>query len=78
MSAPHHGFDSYEPFAKVVQPEIVVISCGANGAELRAGRTKAAFASVGSTIYVTPWHGAVEIVSDGTTYTVRTERSPSK
>jgi len=78
MSAPHHGYDSYEPFAKVVRPEVVVVSCGANGAVLRAGRTEAAFAGVGSKIYVTPWHGTVEIVSDGNTYTVSTERSPSK
>jgi len=74
MSAPHHGYDCYGPFA-LTRPEVVVISCGTRGAPERVARTKAVFDPVGAKIYVTPWHGAVQVVSDGTAYTVKTERS---
>jgi competence protein ComEC len=78
MSAPHHGDDSYEPFARMTRPEVVVVSCGTQNAAnpTRAvEKTKAAFDPVGAKIYATPWHGTIEFVSDGNTYKVTTERS---
>jgi beta-lactamase superfamily II metal-dependent hydrolase len=76
MSAPHHGTDSYEPFAKVARPDVVVVSCGTRGAPERVKKTEEAFGAIGSKIYVTSWHGTVQIVSDGDKYKVETERTP--
>jgi competence protein ComEC len=78
MSAPHHGYSCYAPFSTVVRPDIVVVSCGANNALDRGGKTKAAFEPVGTKVYVTPWHGTVEIISNGNGYIVKTEREPSE
>jgi competence protein ComEC len=75
MSAPHHGYDCHGPFAQVARPDVVVVSCGANNAVDRGGKTKAIFEPIGAKVYVTPWHGTVTVVSDGTSYSINTQRS---
>jgi competence protein ComEC len=78
LVGPHHGFAEGHHFAKTVQPEIVIVSCldsytdkkiaspGKHATEL--------FGSVGAKVLVTAWHGTVEVVSDGTTVSVKPER----
>ena len=74
LSAPHHGNDSYLPFAEVVKPEIVVAS-SLNGAEGPARKAKEVFSKVGSKVYATCWNGTIQVVSDGNNCTVTTERN---
>lgn len=74
LSAPHHGYDSYLPFAEVVKPEIVIAS-SLNGATEPAIKANEVFSKVGSKVYATCWSGTVQVVSDGDKCTVKTERN---
>lgn len=74
LSAPHHGYDSYLPFAEVVKPKILVAS-SLNGAEEPALKAREVFSKVGSEVYATCWNGTVEVVCDGNKCTVQTERN---
>lgn len=62
------------PFAEVVKPKTVVESC-LNGVEHPAKEAKKVFSQVGSKVYATCWNGTVQVVSDGNTCTVTTERN---
>jgi competence protein ComEC len=78
LVGPHHGFAEGHRFAAIVKPEIVVVSCldsytdkklaspGKHATEL--------FGAVGAKVLVTAWHGTVELVSDGSTVSVKSER----
>lgn len=79
LVAPHHGFDSYPKFAAAVKPEVVLVSClddYPNSKPRSPGqRATEVFGAVGAKVYVTPWHGTVQLTSDGETITVKTARS---
>ncbi len=74
MSAPHHGYDSYLPFAEVVKPEIVIAS-SRNGAETPALVAQKIYSKVGAEVYATCWNGTVQVVSDGVVCSVITEHN---
>ena len=80
LAVPHHGFDSYERFAAVVKPEVVVASCLKEyprySIRSPGQKTMDVYGSVGAQVYVTAWHGTVQVTSDGESYTVKTDRTP--
>jgi competence protein ComEC len=80
LAAPHHGFDSYKRFAAVVKPEVVVASCLKDYPRdsIRSPGQQATdvYRTVGAQVYVTAWHGTVQITSDGESYRVKTDRTP--
>ena len=79
LVAPHHGFDSSPKFVAAVKPEVVVVSClddYPNSKTRSPGqRATEVFGAVGAKVYVTPWHGTVQVTSDGETFTVKATRS---
>lgn len=73
LIAPGHGIHAAPEFAEAARPEVTIAS-----APPRYARTIPAprvFGAVGSRVLVTGTQGRVTIVSDGTSYTVKTERS---
>jgi competence protein ComEC len=78
LIAPHHGFFEGKHFAEAVKPETVVVSCLAEYSDKKLAspgkQATALFEAVGAKVYVTGWHGTVEITSDGAACTVKTER----
>ena len=80
LAVPHHGFDSYERFAAVVKPAVVVASClkdyPRDNIRSPGQKAKEVYGPVGAQVYVTAWHGSVQITSDGEIYTVKTDRTP--
>ena len=80
LAVPHHGFDSYERFAAVVKPAVAVASCLKDYPRdnIRSPGQKATdvYGTVGAQVYVTAWHGSVQVTSDGEIYTVKTDRTP--
>ena len=86
LTAPHHGFNPGTNFPKMVQAEIVVASClpdypsNANTPNPRSPGTRAhkVFGALGAKVYVTAWHGNVQVVSDGETVkaTIQRESEP--
>ena len=80
LAAPHHGFDSYERFAAVVKPEVVVASClkdyPRDSIRSPGQKVTDVYGKVGAQIYVTAWHGSVQVTSDGEAYTVNADRTP--
>jgi competence protein ComEC len=79
LAAPHHGFDCYERFATAVKPAVVVASCLKDYPKdsLRdpGQKTTEVYGAVGAKVYVTAWHGNVQVISDGESHTVNTERA---
>jgi competence protein ComEC len=80
LAVPHHGFDSYERFAGVVKPEVVVASClkdyPRDNIRSPGKKVMDVYGTVGAQVYVTAWHGSVQVTSDGEGYTVRKDRTP--
>jgi len=78
LVAPHHGFSSGKRFAEAVKAETVVVSCLADYPDKKPRSPGQAatefFGAAGAKVYVTAWHGPVEITSDGKTCAVRTAR----
>jgi competence protein ComEC len=82
LTAPHHGFNPGTDFPKMVRAEIVVASClpdypaNANTPNPRSPGTRAAnvFGALGAKVYVTAWHGQVQVVSDGETVQTTLQR----
>jgi competence protein ComEC len=78
LIAPHHGFLESKHFAEAVKPETVVVSCLAEYTDKKpvspGKQATALFEAVGAKVYVTAWHGTVEIVSDGAACTVKSQR----
>ena len=85
LTAPHHGFNPGIAFPKMTQPQIVVASCladypsNANTPNPRSPGERATqvFGALGAKVFVTAWHGNVEVVSDGETVKVVTQRAPA-
>lgn len=85
LTAPHHGFNPGVQFPKMTHPQIVVVSCladypsNANTPNPRSPGERATkvFGELGAKVYVTPWHGNVQVVSDGETVKVTTQREPA-
>ena len=81
LKAGHHGSDSSSGprFLARVGPGIVVLTVGlANSYGLPREATLARFRNAGARIYRTDRDGAVEITSNGRTYSVRTAREPDR
>ena len=80
LAAPHHGFDCYERFAAVVKPAVVVASClkdyPKDNPRSPGQKTTQVYGAAGAQVYVTAWHGNVQVTSDGEMYTVKTDRRP--
>jgi competence protein ComEC len=79
VTSPHHGFDCYERFATVVKPAVVVASClkdyPKDSLHDPGQKTTEVYGAVGAKVYVTAWHGNVQVISDGESYTVNTVRA---
>ncbi len=86
LTAPHHGFNPGTNFPKMAQARIVVASCladypaNANTPNPRSpgARAHKVFGALGASVYVTAWHGRVQVVSDGETVkaTIQRESAP--
>jgi len=80
LAGPHHGFDCYERFAAVVKPAVVVASClkdyPKDSIHSPGQKTTEVYGKAGAQVYVTAWHGNVQVTSDGETYTVKTDHKP--
>lgn len=82
LTAPHHGFNPGTNFPKWVQAQIVVASCladypsNANTPNPRSpgARATEVFGALGAKVFVTAWHGDVQVVSDGETVKASSER----
>lgn len=78
LVAPHHGFFSGRRFAEAVKPETVVVSCLAEYSDRKPRVPGQAatdlFGAVGARVYVTAWHGTIEILSDGAACAVKSSR----
>ncbi len=82
LTAPHHGFNPGTNFPKWTQPQIVVASAlgdypsNANTPNPRSPGTRAhkVFGALGANVYVTAWHGNVQVVSDGETVKASSQR----
>jgi len=78
LVAPHHGFFEGKKFAETVKPEAVIVSCLADYSDKKLAspgdQATELFGAVGAKVYVTGWHGTIEVVSDGTTFTVKPQR----
>ncbi len=78
VTAPHHGFNTSPEFAEGTHPEIVIASCLADypGSPIRSPAAQAVkmYEPVGAKVYATAWHGNIQIISDGKTVSVKTER----
>lgn len=78
LVAPHHGFFEGKKFAEAVQPKTVIVSCLSEYTDKKPASpgklATAVFGAVGARVYVTAWNGTVEVLSDGSTVTVTTER----
>jgi competence protein ComEC len=85
LTAPHHGFNPGTQFPKLTHPQIVVASCladypgNANTPNPRSPGERATkvFGALGAKVYVTAWHGNVQVVSDGETVQATTQREPA-
>lgn len=78
LKVSHHGSktSSSEAFLSMVTPEVAVISAGeGNRYDLPDEETLEALATVGAEVYRTDHHGTVVIWTDGSQYSVTTERS---
>ncbi|MBD3413172.1 MAG: DNA internalization-related competence protein ComEC/Rec2 [Candidatus Aminicenantes bacterium] len=68
LKSPHHGSSSSssQEFLEAVDPEIVVVSVGANNLYgLPSDQVMLKYKDIGAQVFRTDLHGAVEIVSDG-------------
>jgi len=78
LIAPHHGFFEGKKFAETVKPQTVVVSCLSEYSDKKPSSpgklATSVFGAVGAKVYVTAWNGTVELTSDGSTVTVKSER----
>jgi beta-lactamase superfamily II metal-dependent hydrolase len=78
LVAPHHGFFEGKKFAETVQPKTVIVSCLSEYSDKKPASpgklATSVFGAVGAKVYVTAWNGTVEVVSDGSTISVKSER----
>jgi competence protein ComEC len=80
LAVPHHGFDSDEKFVAVVKPSVAVASClkdyPRDSLRSPGQKTTEVYGTAGAQVYVTAWHGNVQVTSDGEIWTVKTDRTP--
>lgn len=82
IAAPHHGFNPGNLFPDLIKPEVAVASCLSDypaNAHLRSPRSPGdhaaiVFGKVGSRVFSTARHGNVQIVCDGQSYMVESQR----
>jgi len=82
LSAPHHGFNPGTHFPAMVQAKIVVASALADYPSNAATpyprspglHAHKVFGALGAKVYVTAWHGNVQVVSDGEAVRATVER----
>jgi len=78
LVAPHHGFFEGKRFAEAVQPKTVIVSCLSEYSDKKPASpgklATSVFGAVGAKVYVTAWNGTIEVVSDGSTVSVKSER----
>ena len=72
LVAPGHGLHAPRQFAEATRPEVTLCSVFPRYARGLAARK--IFEAVGSKVYVTGLHGRLQVVSDGQSYAVTTER----
>lgn len=72
LVAPGHGLHAPRQFAEATRPEVTL--CSVFDRYARGLMARKVFGAVGSKVYVTGLHGQLQVVSDGQTYTVTTER----
>lgn len=78
LKVAHHGSaaSTSQPFLDTVKPEIAVISVGGNAYGHPAESVLDRLESFGASIYRTDLHGTVTVATDGSSWTVTTERRP--
>jgi competence protein ComEC len=78
LVAPHHGFFEGKKFAEAVKPKTVIVSCLSEYSDKKPASpgklATAVFGAVGAQVYVTAWNGTVEVLSDGSTISVKSGR----
>ena len=78
VTAPHHGFNTHPEFAAATKPKFAIASCldFYAGSEVPSPGEKLTkqFEPLGTQVFVTAWHGNIEIISDGVDVTAKTER----
>ncbi len=77
MMAPHHGShsSSSRPFLSYIRPEVAVFSAGRNNRySLPAYEIIRRYEDMGAAVYRTDMDGHVKIVTDGRSYSVRTQK----
>lgn len=78
VTAPHHGFNTHPEFVIATSPKYAIASCLAfyEGSEVPSPGDKLTqqFEPLGTEVFVTAWHGNIEITSDGNEVTAKTER----
>jgi competence protein ComEC len=72
LIAPGHGIHAPLQFAAVTRPEVTLCSVFPRYARGLAARKT--YAGIGSQVFVTGLHGMIQVVADGKTYQVTTER----
>lgn len=78
VTAAHHGFNTSPEMAAATRPKFAIASCLAWYNDHEAGsqpgeKTEKLFAPLGTQVFVTAWHGNIEIVSDGQDVTATPE-----
>ena len=78
VTAPHHGFNTSPEFAAATKPQFAIASCLAWYNDHQAGNqpgevTEKLFTPLGTQVFVTAWHGNIEITSDGETVKAKSE-----
>lgn len=76
LIAPGHGLHAPRQFAEATRPEVTLCSVFPRYAKGLTARK--VFAAVRSKVYVTGLHGQLQVVSDGRTYSVTTERDDTQ
>lgn len=78
VTAPHHGFNTHPEFAAATRPKFAIASCldFYAGSEVPSPGEKLTkqFEPLGTQVFVTAWHGNIEVTSDGKDVTAKTER----
>lgn len=80
LHSPHHGSNSSssEAFLNTINPRIVLISVGeGNIYNLPNAEVVERYNKLQAEVYRTDIHGAIEIISDGSSFKIRTASSPS-
>lgn len=81
LIVPHHGssYSSTQDWLRAVSPKVSVISCGKNNSYYHPhGTVLNRIKELGSDLYRTDLNGTIQVVSDGSTFSVITERNATE